>query len=39
MKAIVAEYDQNFISMGLDEVNLDVTDYLQKQNQNNHEGR
>ena len=28
MKEIVSEYDPNFASMGLDEVNMDVTDYL-----------
>lgn len=38
MKAIVAEYDPNFISMGLDEVNLDLTDYLSQNGLNNEEG-
>jgi len=28
MRSIVAEYDPNYASMGLDEVNLDVTEYL-----------
>jgi nucleotidyltransferase/DNA polymerase involved in DNA repair len=28
MKEIVSEYDPSFASMGLDEVNMDVTDYL-----------
>jgi nucleotidyltransferase/DNA polymerase involved in DNA repair len=28
MKEIVSEYDPNFASMGLDEVNMDVTDFL-----------
>lgn len=28
MKEIVAEYDPTYISMGLDEVNLDVTEVL-----------
>lgn len=39
MKAIVAEYDPNFASMGLDEVNLDVTEYLQRNGLDNDEGR
>ena len=39
MRAIVAEYDKNFVSMGLDEVNMDVTDYLQMNNIDNDEGR
>ena len=38
MKAIVAEYDPNFYSMGLDEVNLDLTDYLTLNGINNDEG-
>jgi DNA polymerase kappa len=28
MRKIVAEYDPNYASMGLDEVNMDVTDFL-----------
>jgi uncharacterized protein YqfA (UPF0365 family) len=39
MKNIVAEYDPNYLSMGLDEVNMDVTDYLQQNNIDNDEGR
>jgi DNA polymerase kappa len=39
MKEIVAEYDPNYASMGLDEVNLDVTDYLVENDLDNDEGR
>jgi len=39
MKKIVAEYDPNFMSMGLDEVNMDVTDYLCKNGINDDEGK
>ena len=39
MKEIVSEYDPNFASMGLDEVNMDVTDFLQENNIDNDEGR
>ena len=30
MKEIVSEYDPHFASMGLDEVNMDVTDFLKE---------
>ena len=36
---IVAEYDPEFVSLGLDEVNMDVTDYLVKNDINNEEGK
>ena len=36
---IVAEYDPHFVSLGLDEVNMDVTEYLQKHDLDNDEGR
>jgi DNA polymerase kappa len=39
MKEIVAEYDPNFASMGLDEVNMDMTDYLLENGLDNDEGR
>jgi DNA polymerase kappa len=39
MKEIVSEYDPHFASMGLDEVNMDVTDFLQENNIDNDEGR
>ncbi len=39
MKEIVAEYDPNYASMGLDEVNMDVTQYLVENNLDNCEGR
>ena len=29
-REIVQEYDPHFVSLGLDEVNMDVTEYLQK---------
>ena len=34
----MAKYDPNFVSMGLDEVNMDVTDYLEAHGINNDEG-
>ena len=36
---IVREYDPHFVSMGLDEVNMDVTDYLIENGIDNDEGR
>lgn len=39
MKEIVSEYDPHFASMGLDEVNMDVTDFLNENNIDNDEGR
>lgn len=39
MKSVVAEYDSNYISMGLDEVNIDVTEYLQSRQIDTDEGR
>ena len=36
---IVAEYDPEFVSLGLDEVNMDVTDFLIKHDINNEEGK
>ena len=36
---IVAEYDPYFVSLGLDEVNMDVTDYLLRNNIDNEIGR
>lgn len=36
---IVAEYDPHFVSIGLDEVNMDVTDFLQKHGLDNDIGR
>ena len=38
-KSIVREYDPGFVSLGLDEVNMDVTDFLQKHDCDNDEGR
>ena len=38
-KSIVREYDPDFVSLGLDEVNMDVTDFLQKHDCDNDEGR
>ena len=38
-RQIVTEYDPFFISLGLDEVNCDVTDYLQRMGLDNDEGR
>ena len=39
MKEIVSEYDPHFASMGLDEVNMDVTDFLKENDMDNDEGR
>jgi DNA polymerase kappa len=39
MRDIVSEYDSNFSSMGLDEVNMDVTDFLQENDMDNDAGR
>lgn len=39
MKEIVSEYDPHFASMGLDEVNMDVTEFLKENNMDNDEGR
>ena len=36
---IVAEYDPEFVSLGLDEVNMDVTDFLIANDINNEEGK
>ena len=36
---IVREYDPYFVSLGLDEVNMDVTDYLVKNDMDNDDGR
>lgn len=36
---IVAEYDPEFVSLGLDEVNMDVTDFLIANDINNDEGK
>jgi DNA polymerase kappa len=36
---IVAEYDPEFVSLGLDEVNMDVTDFLIENDMNNEEGK
>lgn len=33
------EYDPYFVSLGLDEVNMDVTDYLLKNDMDNDDGR
>jgi len=38
-REIISEYDPDFESMGLDEVNLDVTPYLESQGMDNTEGR
>jgi DNA polymerase kappa len=35
----VAEYDPEFVSLGLDEVNMDVTDFLIANDINNEEGK
>ena len=35
----MAEYDPYFVSVGLDEVNMDVTDYLRENDMDNDEGR
>ena len=39
LRDIVKEYDPYFVSVGLDEVNMDVTDYLVKHDIDNDEGR
>jgi DNA polymerase kappa len=36
---IVREYDPDFVSLGLDEVNMDVTDFLIANEINNEEGK
>jgi len=36
---IVKEFDPHFVSLGLDEVNMDVTDYLKRNDLDNDEGR
>ena len=38
-RAIVAEYDPEYVSLGLDEVNMDVTDWLIANDMNNEEGK
>ena len=38
-RKIVVEYDPYFVSIGLDEVNLDVTDYLSQHGMDHDEGR
>ena len=38
-RGIVAEYDPYFVSQGLDEVNLDVTDYLRAKGMDTDLGR
>jgi len=38
-KSVLAEYDPDQESMGIDESNLDVTDYLISHNMNTPEGR
>ena len=35
----MAEYDPEFVSLGLDEVNMDVTDFLIANDINNEEGK
>jgi len=35
----VKEFDPHFVSLGLDEVNMDVTDYLKRNDLDNDEGR
>jgi hypothetical protein len=39
MRDIVSEYDPHFSSMGLDEVNMDVTDFLLENDMDNDQGR
>ncbi len=39
MRRIVADYDPNYASMGLDEVNMDVTDFLRQKGIDTDEGR
>ena len=38
-REIVAEYDPHYVTLGLDEVNMDVTDYLRRNGTDNEEGR
>ena len=38
-REIVAEYDPDYVTLGLDEVNLDVTDFLSRHDLDTHEGR
>jgi DNA polymerase kappa len=38
-RSIIVEYDPNFTNMGLDEANLDVTDYLTTREMNTDKGR
>ena len=38
-KTILEEYDPDYESMGLDEANLDLTNYLIEHGLNNDEGR
>jgi len=38
-REIIAEYDPNYETMGLDEAKLDVTEYLQTNDLDNPEGR
>ena len=38
-REIVAEYDPYYVTLGLDEVNMDVTDYLQRNSIDNEEGK
>ena len=38
-REIVAEYDPFYVTLGLDEVNMDVTDYLRKAGIDNEEGK
>lgn len=38
-KKILEEYDPNYESLGLDEANLDITDYLELHNKNTDQGR
>ena len=35
----MAEYDPDYVSLGLDEVNMDVTDFLIANDINNEEGK
>lgn len=39
LRDIVSEYDPEFSTMGLDEVNMDVTDFLVEHEMDNDEGR
>ena len=38
-REIVVEYDPSFVSQGLDEVNMDVTDYLRERGLDHEQGR